>query len=125
VFFPAPLELHPDHRMTARLVWSALQQASTCGAPAAAYAYEVSVQSPINLLIDISAQRAMKEQVMAVYISQNEQNGYPELVLALNRARTFTLPAEVEFAEGFCHYPAEALQISLREATQALLDLYW
>ena len=25
VFFPAPLELHPDHRMTALLVWQALQ----------------------------------------------------------------------------------------------------
>ncbi len=125
VFFPAPLELHPDHRTTAQLVWAALQRLAGGPRAAAAFAYEISVQSPVNRLLDISDQVRAKQEVMAVYASQNEQNAYPNLVTALNRARTFTLPDEVQYAEAFCHYPAEALGKSLREATTELLDLYW
>ena len=83
--------------MTAQLVWAALQSLDT---PPVAFAYEISVQSPVNRLIDITAQRAIKGQAMAVYVSQNSQNNYPELVQALNTTRTFTLPASVRQAEG-------------------------
>jgi len=126
VFFPAALELHPDHRATAQLVWAALQQLAEAGKPVpVACAYEISVQSPINLLVDITGQRAEKEQLMAVYASQNGQNNYQELVLALNKARTFTLPGQVSLAEGFCRYPKSALSQSLQQATADLLALYW
>jgi N-acetylglucosamine malate deacetylase 1 len=126
VFFPGPLELHPDHRATAQLVWAALQKlrASSAAVPVAC-AYEISVQSPINLLVDITGQRAEKEKLMAIYASQNGQNNYQELVLALNKARTFTLPPHVTHAEGFCVYSAQALSLSLQRATEDLLALYW
>jgi LmbE family N-acetylglucosaminyl deacetylase len=126
VFFPAPLELHPDHRAAAQLVWAALQMLARTGAPVpVACAYEISVQSPINLLLDITDQRAEKERLMAIYASQNGENNYQELVLALDKARTFTLPAQISHAEGFCRYPARALSQSLQQATADLLALYW
>jgi LmbE family N-acetylglucosaminyl deacetylase len=126
VFFPAPLELHPDHRATAGLVWAALQELKKRETVLPAiYGYEISVQSPVNTLIDITVSRAGKEAVMAVYASQNSENNYQELVLALNKARTFTLPPHVSHAEAFCQYPSAALGGSLREATAVLLERYW
>ena len=38
---------------------------------------------------------------MQIYFSQNQENNYPELVLALDKGRTFSLPQSVKFAEGF------------------------
>jgi hypothetical protein len=52
-------------------------------------------------LIDITAQSLAKEGAMQVYESQNKENNYPELVAALDKGRTFSLPKEVKFAEGF------------------------
>ena len=112
IFFPGPLELHPDHRISSLLVWAALQHLGQSSAPNA-YSYEVAVQNPINLLIDITAQMPRKEQAMAVYASQNHENNYEELVLSLDKGRTFTLPAEVNHAEGFYHYSQEELTTSL------------
>lgn len=123
VFFPGPFELHPDHRIASLLVWAALQQLGQSSAPNA-YSYEVAVQNPINLLIDITTQIPRKEQAMAVYASQNDENNYEELVLSLDKGRTFTLPAEVSHAEGFYLYSQEELAISLKEVTHKIIDLY-
>lgn len=122
VFFPAPLELHPDHRMTARIAWHALQRLSHPPRPCA---YEISVQSPVNCLIDVSDVYAAKREAMAVYNSQNRLNAYPKLVEALNRARTYTLPEAVTHAEGLYLYDTEKLSGSLREATEERLSRYW
>ncbi|MEX2131829.1 MAG: PIG-L deacetylase family protein [Pseudohongiellaceae bacterium] len=124
VFFPGPMELHPDHRSTALLVWAALQSLRDDGFRPQAYAYEVSVQSPINCLIDITAVIAVKQAAMAVYASQNSQNDYPQLVSALNKARTFTLPAEVEYAEGFFHFTGDDLALPLYDVMQGFFEMY-
>ncbi|MBT8147761.1 MAG: hypothetical protein KJN90_12970, partial [Gammaproteobacteria bacterium] len=79
---------------------------------------------PINRLIDISGEWADKEKVMAVYRSQNGENDYPQLVSALDKARTFTLPEEVTFAEGFYCYTPEDLRQSLPQVTRAAIELY-
>lgn len=123
VFFPGPLELHPDHRVTALLVWAALQQLGS-NSPRA-YSYEIGVQNPVNLFVDISAQRARKEQAMAIYASQNDENNYEELVLSLDKGRTFTLPADVSHAEGFYLYSEAELAKSLREVTHDIVELYF
>ena len=68
-----------------------------------AIAYEIGVQNPINLLIDISEKIPTKKEVMQIYFSQNQENNYPELVLALDKGRTFSLQS-VKFAEGFFCY---------------------
>jgi len=125
VFFSGPLELHPDHRATALLVWAAVQKLSSEDFPVDAYSYEIGVQNPINLFIDITAQRPRKEQAMTIYASQNDENNYEELVLSLDKGRTFTLPAAVSHAEGFYLYSKEELATSLREVTHNIIDLYF
>jgi N-acetylglucosamine malate deacetylase 1 len=106
VFFPGLLELHPDHRSTALLVWQAVQ-ALGASAPQA-IAYEITGQSPVNCLVDITAAMPLKQQAIAAYQSQLGANNYLEIIKALNKLRTLTLAAEVSWAEGFYRYqPAE------------------
>ena len=125
IFFPGPLELHPDHRNTALLVWAAAQKLSSEGVSLNAYTYEIGVQNPVNIFIDITAQRARKEQAMTIYASQNDENNYEELVLSLDKGRTFTLAAQVSHAEGFYRYSPAQLQLSLQQVTHNIIDLYF
>ena len=128
VFFPGMLELHPDHRMTAQLVWQAaqqLQRRAWRGPPPQFWSYEISVQSPVNCLLDITSVLAVKKQAMAVYISQNAQNNYPELIMALNKARTFSLPATVSHAEAFYRFSDTELRGTLHNAAEAALGRYF
>ena len=90
-----------------------------------AYSYEIGVQNPVNVFIDITAQRPRKEQAMAIYASQNDENNYEELVLSLDKGRTFTLPAEVSHAEGFYLYSKDELATSLQDVTHKIIDLYF
>ena len=124
VFFPGPLEIHPDHRAAAYLVWSALRQVRQLDFNPVPIYYEIGVQNPINLLVDITDQCRVKEQVMQVYESQNKENNYPELVLSLNKGRTFSLPPEVEFAEGFYKFQNNDLESSLEEVTYSIIRSY-
>jgi len=123
VFFPGPMELHPDHRAAALLVWSALQSLNAPDVPAF-YSYEIGVQSPANMLIDISAEIPVKEKAMAVYASQNGLNSYPDLVISLDVARTFTLPAHISHAEAFYRYTESALRYTLAEVLQERISAY-
>ncbi|MDP3516099.1 MAG: PIG-L family deacetylase [Pseudohongiella sp.] len=128
VFFPGVLELHPDHRGTAQVVWQALQrlyQRPWRGQRPNAWSYEISVQSPVNRLMDITAVRAAKEQAMQVYVSQNSQNNYPEMILALNKARTFSMPADCSHAEAFYAYPAVDISLDLAQAAQKAFTPYF
>ena len=130
VFFPGVLELHPDHRATAQLVWAALLSLTARrwrGLQPQVWSYEISVQSPVNRLMDITAVMAVKQQAMDIYVSQNSQNNYPELIMALNKARTFSMPPQVCFAEAFFCYPPQALAdaLTLRQAAEQVMNRYW
>jgi len=61
---------------------------------------------------------------MALYASQNSENNYPELVLALNKTRTLSLQSEIEYAEGFFQFSEKDLSVSLREMTYHMIKLY-
>jgi len=125
VFFPGPLEIHPDHRAAGFAVWEGLQQVYKQNEiRPMAIAYEISVQNPINFCIDITGEKVGKETVMAVYASQNSENNYLELVIALNKTRTLSLAREVEYAEGFFKFSEEDLSISLKEMTHHMINLY-
>jgi LmbE family N-acetylglucosaminyl deacetylase len=102
VFFPGAFELHPDHRGCALLAWQVLQRIGV-DAPAAV-SYEISTQSPVNCLVDITDVMEYKQRALQAYQSQLNQNNYVEVSTALNKLRTFTLPAKVEWAEGFYRY---------------------
>ncbi len=124
VFFPGPLEIHPDHRAASVLVWKALQRVKLSAEPPLPISYEISVQNPVNMMIDITQQIEEKKRVMEIYVSQNQENNYPELVLALDKGRTFSMPKEVKFAEGFFKYEKKDLGLSISEVLQSVIDLY-
>ena len=125
VFFPGPMEIHPDHRASGFAVWVALQQVYQQNTiRPLAISYEISVQNPINFCIDITNEKAGKEAVMAVYDSQNSEKNYPELVIALNKTRTLSLSPEVGYAEGFFQFSEKDLGIPLREMTHHMINLY-
>ena len=124
VFFPGPLEIHPDHRAAATLIWSALQKVKTENVHAIPISYEIGVQNPINLLIDTTDQCVGKQEIMDIYRSQNKENNYPELVLSLDKGRTFSLPPEVKSAEGFFVYKTSDLERTFREVTLSVVGLY-
>ncbi len=119
------MEIHPDHRAAGFAVWAGLQQVYQQNLiKPLAIAYEISVQNPINFCIDITAEKAGKEAVMAVYASQNSENNYPELVIALNKTRTLSLAREVGYAEFFFQFSEKDLSVSLREMTYHMIKLY-
>jgi GT2 family glycosyltransferase/LmbE family N-acetylglucosaminyl deacetylase len=122
VFFPSPLELHPDHRAAAFLVWRGLQHYPDFSGKA--YSYEISVQCQANLLIDITSVAEEKAAILAVYRSQLKENDYKGVVQALNKARTYTLPSEVEFAEAFFAYE-DVASSDLAALTLSNLRPYW
>jgi LmbE family N-acetylglucosaminyl deacetylase len=124
VFFPGLMEPHPDHRTTSLLVWSALQGITDNKRPDA-YSYEISVQSPVNFLVDITSQAEQKAAVMSIYNSQNMQNNYDELVTALDKGRTFSLTAEVKYAEGFYRYKENQMAKNLSEVLIDLISDYF
>lgn len=97
VFFPSPQEYHADHRGTAAAVWRGLQEAKYKGD---AYCYEVSRQCDCDTLIDISSVMDAKKALCDLYASQLTENNYFDVVQAINKARTYTLPAGVGYAEG-------------------------
>ncbi len=125
VFFPGPLEIHPDHRATGMLAWAALRSLNETDSPPLALSYEITALNPINRLIDITAQMRRKHGVMAVYVSQNSQNTYPEYVTALNRSRSFSLPPEVTHAEGLYQYDPEDLQQPQSQVVRNIIDRYF
>ncbi|MFK5894412.1 MAG: PIG-L family deacetylase, partial [Pseudomonadota bacterium] len=98
VFIPSALELHPDHRVTSELVWQSLRQVNYTGQ---VFSYDISVQSPISHLVDISKNIEKKITAIRAYSSQTKQNNYIDTALALNKTRTYTLPDHVQYAEGF------------------------
>ena len=106
------------------MVWSALQQLRGKGIVPEAVAYEIGVQNPVNVLIDVTEQYAEKKKTMAIYASQNSENNYQELVVALDKGRTFSLPAKVKFAEGFFRFQSKDMALSLQEVTHKIVDLY-
>ena len=125
VFFPGPLEIHPDHRATGMLAWAALQSLADGEPKPQALSYEITALNPINLLIDITVQMDRKYEVMAVYISQNSQNSYPDYVTSLNRSRSFSLSSEVIYAEGLYRYSEEQLRRPLPAVVQEIIAGYF
>lgn len=97
VFLPSPQEYHADHRGTAACVWRGLQEAKFSGD---AYCYEVSRQCDCDTLIDISAVMEAKQALCDLYASQLVENNYTDVIKGINKARTYTLPAGIEYAEG-------------------------
>lgn len=98
VFATALTEMHPDHRVTGMAAVEAIRRVVGV-ARLAMYEVGVPIPSP-SLLMDISSVLDKKEAAMACFPSQLALQRYAEQIGALNRFRTYTLPAEVVAAEG-------------------------
>jgi len=102
VFFPSPVEPHPDHRAASVIAWEALRKIGFAAEP---WSYEISVQGPVNHLVDISRVAARKREIMGIYASQMAQNNYLDHIMGLNQARAWSLPVGVSQAEAFYAWP--------------------
>jgi len=119
VFFPTPMEYHPDHRVTAELAWETSR--AHAGFDGDAYSYEISTLAPINLLIDVTEVAEEKYEVVKGYASQLTQAKYLALVMAVDTARTFSLPMDRVAAEGYFKYAnkSQSLQQQLERCIPA------
>lgn len=84
VVFPSPYEVHPDHRATSLALIAAAQVAP----PKRLLAYEIGEMLPINLVLDITAEREKKRAALSAFASQLKHNDLLAKVDGLNRART-------------------------------------
>lgn len=125
VYFPGCFELHPDHRMTAALVWCALR--SIADQQIVPVSYEILVQSPVNTLVNITNHLQAKKKAMQVYASQLTENRYIDIALALNVLRALTLRGEISHAEAFnCFSPTDVkanLEEILIEKLRPIFDI--
>lgn len=106
VVCPALSEMHPDHRALAMAVVEAVRRLAL-GLRVLMYEVGVPIPSP-NLLIDITAVRDLKQQAMAVFLSQQDQQDYAGKIAALNVFRTYTLARQVVAAEAYCLWDSAA-----------------
>lgn len=104
-------EIHPDHRATAWLVIEATRRLVDEGKDLRIAMYEVgSPLARVDILIDITAFEGKKREAIAVYHSQLGISPYDEYIFALNHFRTYTLPAQVKYAEAYCLLTPELLR---------------
>jgi glycosyltransferase involved in cell wall biosynthesis/LmbE family N-acetylglucosaminyl deacetylase len=106
VYAPSVFEMHPDHRTLGMAVVEAIRR---IGKPVCLALYEVGMPLHPNQLLDISDLAARKTAAMECFASQNEKQRYDLHIAALNRYRTYTLPASVTAAEAYILVSAEEL----------------
>lgn len=98
VYAPSIFEMHPDHRA---LGMAAVEAVRRIGGELRLAMYEVGVPLRPNLLLDISDVAERKQAALQAFASQLEGQPYDQHISALNRYRTYTLPAAVTAAEAF------------------------
>ena len=98
IFVPNRFDLHLDHRVMYRFVKRALKLQHAKGS-----IIEYEVGTPLlfcPLVLDISAVKDNKAQMIRMYASQMEQVDFLSSSLALNRYRG--IAANCEYAEAYC-----------------------
>ncbi|MCB1947981.1 PIG-L family deacetylase, partial [Nitrosomonas sp.] len=98
VYAPSVYEVHPDHRA---LSMAAIEAVRRSDHPVHLALYEIGQPIRPNLLLDISNLAERKMEAMHCFPSQNAKQRYDLDIAALNRYRTYTLPAEVTAAEAY------------------------
>jgi LmbE family N-acetylglucosaminyl deacetylase/FMN phosphatase YigB (HAD superfamily) len=98
VYAPSWWEIHPDHRVLALAVLEAVRR---CSRPVRLALYEVGAPLHPNTLLDITDILDRKQAAVACFQSQLQRQPYDQQIAALNRFRTYTLPATVRAAEAY------------------------
>ena len=113
VFAPSIMEFHPDHRATTQALLKALLKKVP---EHAVWLYEISRQSEVNALVNISSVIEIKKEAISCYYSQLAQNDYLDTALSLNRLRAYTLsPQGIRWCEGFWTGKACTIVKALKE----------
>lgn len=98
IYVTSPLEINPDHRAAASLVWQATHDLELTGQ---IVFYEISTPMQPNLLVDITEFKERKMLAASCYSSQMKQINYLDIALSMNKLRTLTVSGSSEFAEGY------------------------
>ncbi len=106
IYAPSIFEMHPDHRALGMAVVEAVRR---MGKTVRLALYEVGIPLQPNQLLNISDLAARKQAAMECFTSQNVKQRYDLHIAALNRYRTYTLPASVTAAEAYMLMSAEEL----------------
>lgn len=106
IYAPSIWEMHPDHRAVGMATVEAVRR---MGEAIRLALYEIGMPLRPNCLLDISNLAERKMMAMQCFVSQNEKQRYDLGIAALNRYRTYTLPAEVSAAEAYVLVSAEEL----------------
>lgn len=106
VYAPSVFEVNPDHRA---LGMASVEAVRRHGKEIRLALYEVGVPLRPNLLLDISDLADRKMAAMACFVSQNKKQRYDLDIAALNRYRSYSLPASVTAAEAYILAAAKEL----------------
>ncbi len=98
VYTPSWWEINPDHRNLSLCVAEAIR---LCRHEVAILMYEVSAPLQPNRLLDVTDLYERKQNAIECFTSQLAVQAYDQHIWALNRFRTYTLPANVQFAEAY------------------------
>lgn len=98
VYTPSWWEINPDHRNLSLCVAEAIRR---CHHEVAILMYEVSAPLQPNRLLDVTDLYERKQTAIECFTSQLAVQAYDKHIWALNRFRTYTLPANVQFAEAY------------------------
>ena len=109
VFAPSLWEIHPDHLALSRAALAAVTQPGRHIAPTIMF-YEIGSPQRSNCLIDVTPVWELKQRAMSCFPSQLAQQDYLRQITGLNQYRSYTLPAEVHYAEAFTRLSADELQ---------------
>ena len=102
IFAPSLWEIHPDHLAVARAICAALDMwHGGEGQDISVMFYEIGAPQRCNCLIDVTPVWEKKHRAMTCFTSQLEQQDYIRHISALNEYRSYTLPAQVKYAEAF------------------------
>lgn len=120
VLAPGVFERHPDHQAVGLAVAEAIRR--NPGGMTLAF-YEVSSPLTPNLLIDISAAEATKDEAMRCFSSQEALLPYRQRIRALNRYRAYTGDADCRAAEAYLVIRDEDLLRGLGPVCRSLVDV--
>lgn len=98
IYVPSPLEINPDHRAAASLVWQATSELELS---LQIVFYEISTPLQPNKLVDITEYVEKKRLAVSCYKSQMQQINYLEIALSINKFRTLTVSRISDYAEGY------------------------
>jgi LmbE family N-acetylglucosaminyl deacetylase len=108
VYYPSPLDLHPDHWATNRILYAATRRLHFASDWNPVYrGYEVWTPLVVNRLVDISGVIETKEEAIEQFESQLSHTNFVRTILGLNAYRSLYHAQGHGYAEAFYESPPE------------------